>query len=103
MRNLIITTILQEDQEGITEVETVEVSEGTIVVENIVEVNIAEVSIAEENAEEIAEAIEVVAEEDPGPPRNIEMKERLERPILSILRGQLMVETLPRAETPSEQ
>lgn len=98
MRNLIITTILQEDQEVITEVETVEVSEETIVVENIVEVN-----IAEENAEEIAEAIEVVAEEDPGPPRNIEMKERLERPNLSILRGQLMVETLPRPETLSEQ
>jgi hypothetical protein len=93
MKNLIITTILQEDKEGITEVETVEVLEETIVVENI----------AEENAEEIAEAIEVVAEEDPGPPRNIEMKERLERPNLSILRGQLMVETLPRAETPSEQ
>jgi hypothetical protein len=98
MRNLIITTILQEDQEGITEVETVEVSEETIVVENIVEVN-----IVEENAEEIAEAIEVVAEEDHGPPRNIEMKERLERPNLSILRGHLMVETLPRPETPSEQ
>jgi hypothetical protein len=93
MKNLIITTILQEDKEGITEVETVEVLEETIVVENI----------AEENAEEIAEAIEVVAEEDPGPPRNIEMKERLERPNLRILRGQLMVETLPRAETPSEQ